>query len=539
MRKLALSLKKRTWAWAWGIFLVPMVGWAQSDLTVGNWVFEAIRRKESGDLEGAIKVYLKVQGKEPSSFAAAYSLAELYAQTKQFPKALEQSTRANRLDRSNLWGWRLTKSLYEESRQVAKALDCADSLRVHGERDASFFHETSQWAAQSGFPDRAVHFLDHADALGGVNPERVAFRAQLLFSKNPQAAIQVLRDGLSAFPNHPELEGQLGTLLIQQGQWKEAEAVFLAALQRDPQDGRASFMLYELYRQTKQVEAAETQALRLLAAPNLGIDRKVQLVASILVPSSEEWNLKVDERWAQALLAAHPEEAKAWTLAADIANQNGNPQEAAVRWRKALSLPGGDLWPLHLGLLQADEDVNDADALIRDARNAQASYPLQALVYYYEGLGHQKKADFAASERAYRSGLRYAGNAPEVKSTLQLQLAEVLHRAGRGAESDALFDALLQQDSTNAVAWNNYAYFLAVRGERLPEAEAMAQRAVRLAGKGKEPVPYTLVDTLAWVLHKQGKKEAAWAAMEWCWSLGGSADPSVQKHRAQMEQPTP
>ena len=539
MQKPASVRKKRTWAWAWGIFLVPMAAWSQSELTVGNWVFEAIRKKESGDLEGAIKVYLKVQDKEPSSFAAAYSLAELYAQTNQFPKALEQSTRANQLERSNLWGWRLTKSLYEESRQVSKALDCADSLRVHGERDAVFFHETAQWAAQSGFPDRAVRFLDHADALGGVNPERVAFRSQLLFPKGPQSAIQVLRDGLLSFPNHPELEGQLGTLLIQQGQWKDAEAIFLAALQRDPQDGRASWMLYELYRQTKQVEAAETQALRLLAAPNLGIDRKVQLVASLLVPSSQEWNLKVDDRWAQALLGAHPEEAKVWTLAADIANHNGNPLEAARRWRKALSLPGGDLWPLHLGLLQADEDLNDADALIRDARNAQASYPLQALVYYYEGMGHQKKSDYPAAERAYRSGLRYAGNAPEVRSSIQLQLAEVFHRAGRGAESNALFDALVQQDSTNAVAWNNYAYFLAVRGERLEEAEAMAQRAVRLAGKGKDPIPYTLVDTLAWVLHKQGKKEAAWAAMEWCWSLGGNADPSVQKHRAQMEQPTP
>lgn len=517
--------------------IVALPAKAQSETTVGNWYFEAIRRKESGDLAGAIKVYGKILAKEPKAFAAAYSLAELHALQKDYPQALTYSIRSNQLDRSNLWAWRLTRSLYEESGQLQRALDCVDSLRVHGEQDASVYHEAALQAARLGRVDRAERFAQEAMKWGGKTPEMEAFRAQLYLPQQPEKALEVLRLALEEFPSHTELEGQYGSLLLQQKRWAEAEQIFIRALERDPSDGRASWMLFDLYQQTgRSAEAAES-AKQVLASSNLALDRKVQLVAGLL--TQDGTGLVVDDSWAQRILKVHPEEAKAWTLAADIAQNQGQTSLAAERWRRALALPGGDLWPLHLGLLQADAQLNDAEALIQDARKAQLSYPLQALSYYFEGLGLQKKKDYPAAERVYRSALRYTGSAPELKSEVQLQLGEVLHRAGKSVESDAVFEELLARDTANSVACNNYAYFLSVRGEKLAQAESLALKAIRLSGKNGGKVPYTFWDTLAWVLHKSGKSEAAWAAMELCWTHGGSEDPAVQKHREALRPKQP
>ena len=524
--------------------LWAVLGWfaafpvnAQSEATVGNWYFEGIRRKESGDLAGATKVYGKILAKEPTAFAAAYSLAELHALQKEYSQALTYSIRSNQLDRSNLWAWRLTRSLYEESGQMQRALDCVDSLRVHGEKDADVYHEAALQAARLGWVDRAEQFAQEVIRLGGKTPEMEAFRAQLYLPQQPEKSLELFRLALEEFPGHAELEGQYGSLLMQQKRWAEAERIFLGALNRDPADGRASWMLFDLYQQTGRIAEAAESAKRVLAAPNLALDRKVQLVAGLLV--RENASPVVDESWSQLVLKAHPDDAKAWTVAADIAQHVGQTGLAAERWRRALALPGGDLWPLHLGLLQADAQLNDAEALIQDARKAQLSYPLQALSYYFEGLGLQKKKDYSAAERVYRSALRFTSNAPELKSEVQLQLGEVLHRAGKSTESNAVFEELLARDTANAEACNNYAYFLSVRGEQLAQAEALALKAIRLSGRNGGKVPYTFWDTLAWVLHKSGKHEAAWAALELCWTLGGSEDPAVQKHREAIrpEQP--
>lgn len=533
---LTVAVRRRVLWSLLGVFAVIPAN-AQSETTVGNWYFEAIRRKESGDLAGAIKVYGKILAKEPTAFAAAYSLAELHALQKEYSQALTYSIRSNKLDRNNLWAWRLTRSLYEESGQLQRALDCVDSLRVHGEQDAAVYHEAALQAAQLGRVDRAERFAQEAMRLGGKTPEMEAFRAQLYLPQEPEKALEVLRLALKEFPSHTELEGQYGSLLMQQKRWAEAEQIFIGALERDPSDGRASWMLFDLYQQTgRSAEAAES-AKQVLAASNLALDRKVQLVTGLLV--QEGGGIQVDDSWAQRILKAHPEEAKAWTLAADIAQNRGQTSLAAERWRRALALPGGDLWPLHLGLLQADAELNDAEALIQDARKAQLSYPLQALSYYFEGLGLQKKKDYPAAERVYRSALRYTGSAPELKSEVQLQLGEVLHRAGKSVESDAVYEELLARDTANSVACNNYAYFLSVRGEKLAQAETLALKAIRLSGKNGGKVPYTFWDTLAWVLHKSGKSEAAWAAMELCWTHGGSEDPAVQKHREALRPKQP
>lgn len=527
---------RTVWALCFGLVLtVP--AWAQSESTVGQWYFEALRRKESGDIAGAIKVYQKIRAKDPQSFAAAYSLAELHALNMEYPRALELAQTANTLDRTNLWAWRLTKSLLEEAGQNERALDCVDSLTKYGQHDVEAYLEAAGQAAHFGRRDRAEHFAAEAIRWGGKTPELESIRSQWFLPDEPEKALEILKQAVADFPDHPELEGQYGSLLQRQNRWAEAEAVFVHAQKRNPEDGRAAYMLYQLYRRTDRPAEASIQAQKVLASENMGIDSKVQMVSELLL--NPQKSISVDDSWALAVLKGHGEDPKAWTLAADIANHLKLKGLAAQRWRHALSLPGGDFWPLHVGLLQADEDLKDSEALIRDAQSAQWSYPLQSLAYYYEGRGHQMRADWTSAERLYRTALRYAQSAPEIKSEIQMQLGETLHRLKKYAECDVLFEELLARDTAQPVAYNNYAYFLAVRGEKLDRAEQYAQKAIQISARGGQKVPYTFWDTLAWVYHRAGKKEAAWAALERCWTDGGSEDPAVQKHRAAMESAQP
>lgn len=71
-------------------------------------------------------------------------------------------------------------------------------------------------------------------------------------------------------------------------------------------------------------------------------------------------------------------------------------------------------------------------------------------------------------------------------------------------ESDALYEELIDSDSTDAQAYNNYAYSLVERNERLDFAMQISMKAITLAPKNA-----AYLDTHGWILFKLGKVDEA------------------------------
>jgi tetratricopeptide (TPR) repeat protein len=71
-------------------------------------------------------------------------------------------------------------------------------------------------------------------------------------------------------------------------------------------------------------------------------------------------------------------------------------------------------------------------------------------------------------------------------------------------KSDSLYENLINSDSTDAQAYNNYAYSLVERDERLEFALQIAMQAITLAPKNA-----AYLDTYGWILFKLGKNDDA------------------------------
>lgn len=85
-----------------------------------------------------------------------------------------------------------------------------------------------------------------------------------------------------------------------------------------------------------------------------------------------------------------------------------------------------------------------------------------------------------------------------------LQLSSVLDRTDQHNASEKILRDLLDREPDNATALNNLGYFLAERGERLPEALALIERAVAI-----EPLNGSFLDSLGWTQFKLGNTEKA------------------------------
>ncbi len=99
-----------------------------------------------------------------------------------------------------------------------------------------------------------------------------------------------------------------------------------------------------------------------------------------------------------------------------------------------------------------------------------------------------------------------------------VQLGMLRDMAGLQEASDIAYERALSIEPDNHLANNNYAYSLAVRGQRLDRARVMSWKAVQ-----QVPGSASYLDTYAWVLFKQGDLDAARSAIERAIARGGSA----------------
>ncbi|MEE8341216.1 MAG: tetratricopeptide repeat protein, partial [Candidatus Neomarinimicrobiota bacterium] len=75
--------------------------------------------------------------------------------------------------------------------------------------------------------------------------------------------------------------------------------------------------------------------------------------------------------------------------------------------------------------------------------------------------------------------------------------------------SDEIYQQLIQTDSTDAQALNNYAYSLVERGEKIELSNKYSRRAIELA-----PDQAAYLDTYGWILFKMGKTKKAYKYIE-------------------------
>ena len=92
---------------------------------------------------------------------------------------------------------------------------------------------------------------------------------------------------------------------------------------------------------------------------------------------------------------------------------------------------------------------------------------------------------------------------PESRNTKH-NLALIYDTTGEWDRSDKLYMELISTDSTDAQAFNNYAYSLVERGEDVEFALELAMNAIRLAPKS---APY--LDTIGWIYFKMNRYEEA------------------------------
>jgi Flp pilus assembly protein TadD len=201
-----------------------------------------------------------------------------------------------------------------------------------------------------------------------------------------------------------------------------------------------------------------------------------------LAAASLHWSLgddpSVRARLVETLRAAPDDEAlrSRWVLAlgflGDRARDDGDFQQSAAAYRKALELRPGDPRVLH-ALGQMHHRAGDVPAAIRAIQESLAADPDQPLAWVNLGIAHSDNGDPAGAREAYQEALRLNPH----EALAHFNLGNTLQRAERWDEAADAYARAVEADPGLGIGHFELARTL-IRLERFADALPHARRAV-------------------------------------------------------------
>jgi tetratricopeptide (TPR) repeat protein len=390
----------------------------------------------------------------------------------------------------------------------------------------------AQAQVTAGHPELAADALEQG---ADVNPRLLVSLGELYERQQRWDRAASAYERASSFnPQSPELKMRWATVLLSASDDRgalKARDLLIDVTSARPTDDRALYLLSEAQRRTRELDAAEATARRLVALDPKGLwgpyalasvfedRREFRRVVDTLTPALAAWTPSA------AVPARQGVQALAHLGFAQM--QLGRHDAAIATFERARTLvPGEAVYASYLA--QANMNAKRYDAALAILAPLRSSRPSDARLLLLEAralAGAGRHDDAIAALRAFVGGqpadvsvhlaladqLQQAGRTDEALRVLDeagtrfqdnldvlFQRGALLDRAKQPAKAEASFRDVLKRDPLHAPALNYLGYMFAERGERLDEAVELVQRALKI-----DPGNGAYLDSLGWALYRQ------------------------------------
>lgn len=403
------------------------------------------------------------QSLEPASSQALQVVAALLVANKQVDEALPYLEKLLAAD-----GVNLENGFMQLNRLLAGNPDKAANLRVvrhlaakHPKLPQAHF-AVAQASASAGNDEDAIAAVRRAARLRPDWELPALLEAQVVQKRSPAAAAKVLGDFVEKNPSSREARLNYARALVLDKRLPEARKQFEAVLAANPGNTEVVYAVGLLAFQLKDYPVAEENMKRLLALGYRDADGVRYLLGQI-AEEQKQWPQAV--QWYERITSGEHLVPARMRTANAIAKQGKLEEARAFLKRVAADNPAEEP-QLTVAEAQLLRDANRHQEAFKVLGEALAKQPDQPELLYDYALTAEKLERFDVLESNLRK--------------------------------------LIEVRPDHAHAYNALGYSLAERNLRLPEARKLIEKALELA-----PDDYFIVDSLGWVLYREGDLRGA------------------------------
>ena len=487
--------------------------------------YEGLRLKALGDYRTAVINFDKVIAIDPNQAAAFYELSQMYLEMKTPETAFIYALKATTLDPKNEWYLIAAAEASEKSGSYLKAEKFYQALiDLKPAHIENYFSLANMQLARKKYKE-ALRTYDILSKKLGVTEELAIQKEKiwLKLNKVPKALAEI-QTLIDRYPKEPKYYLLLADIFVANNTPDKAFAIYQKVLQLDSNNGYAQLELAEYYRIKKQEPMAMRYLYSAFQNPQINIDHKVSILAPYFSVIGNQSQRKRALELASFLIVAHPAEAKAFAIYADLLYQDKQLDSAKIIYLQTIALDKS-VFAVWQNLLLLQAETQDYTGLLKTSNQAIELFPNQNFVFYLNAAAKYQAKDFAAAAVAYHQALDITFDNKEMQAQIYSGLGDVYNELKQYAKSDSFYNASLDLKPDEVFVLNNYAYYLALRKEQLPKAAQMAKHANEL-----QPNNASFEDTYAWVLFKMANYEQALIWIELALSHSETQTATLMEH---------
>ena len=263
----------------------------------------------------------------------------------------------------------------------------------------------------------------------------------------------------------------------------------------EPNNGYIYLARAQYYNANGDSVAYEQQIYSALTAEQLDVDTKLDVLLGYIHQqlAKEDTTQRIDNLFT-VLIEQHPHEAKIHQLYSEYLYAKKDLKGAIEQLGYCLDVnpTDADSWR-NMVILNIMDD-NYADAIKASEKALEYNPDNLDLYQYVAGCYHQIKS-YSKAISIYMKILELTDSTDlQRRSEIITGIGDTYSELGDTIKTVESYEQALEIDPNNSSALNNYAYYLAQRGQDLDRAERMAALAVKY-----EPENANFIDTYAWV----------------------------------------
>ncbi|MGQ1785568.1 tetratricopeptide repeat protein [Saccharicrinis sp. GN24d3] len=489
--------------------------------------YEGQRLKMNGDLNKAKNYFVECLKIDSLSATCYFELANIAIAAKNYKAAQDLLSNSVRLSPNNKWYQILLGDLYQQNKEIPKAIATYEKLVERFPDSDEFTYILAQLYQNNKQFQNAIDAYNKLQNSIGINEAISTEKEKIYLEMGKEGmALKEINRLIDENPYEPRYYGFLGDLYMYNKNYSKAEQSYNKILEVDAGNGMGFFSLANVKLQQADTISFFNYFGKALEDEDLALEVKFQQLLPLLMGKDfKEYNdTTVVIGLFNKLTDVHNDDARSYIYYANYLQNNNKKKAALVEYKKALSIDKSNpsVWQ---DMFFLEIDLAKFDDLYEDAREVLVIFPEVPLFNLFYAMGAMQKEEYQNAREKLLNGLKFVGENAALKGQFHAYLGDVEHSLGKPNEAFKHYENALKIDENNVVVLNNYSYYLSVENKELEKAEKMISRCIEL-----ESGNATYLDTYAWVLFKRGRFFEAKYIIERAMDNGGDSSEVIVEH---------
>ena len=484
-----------------------------------------LQSKYREDTEGAIRNFEQALRYMPNDDASMFELCEQYYNAGRMEDAFRMIQQAAELDPENKWYQLRLGQFYRNLEQYDDFIKLYESLTAKYPDDPDMLTELIDAYMITEQYDKALAKMDLLEKQVGQNEIITEQRLGILNRKgDKKKVVSELEKLIKENPENPRYYSMLAQVYAEQGKEKDALRMYEKIKEVNPNDPYINISLLEFYEKNGDKEKAFNELIAAIRNKSLDLNTKANIYDYWMQKSQDSPNVNEQAlRCGQAFSETHPDDKIGYLILGSYYIVTENASLARTYYKKSLAIDSTDFLSWQ-NLIISESRLNENEAVRDHAVKALKYYPMQPVFYWYAGVSNAVLKDNENAISYLEKGRRYTTDKLQM-ANFDAFLGDLYHEQGEEAKAFEAYERTLRNDPNNVLVLNNYAYYLAVKGQDLDKALEMSAKAI-----AAEPDNPTYLDTHAWVLYMKGDYKEAEKHMSKAMKLLKEPDATYTKH---------